>query len=1152
MAVIKVYTRINWLNKSESLTTPLGKTNLNKMDKAINLIDDEVVSMSAKVDEIDTTKVSADQLNNMVTDVSFNDNNGVISITKYNGTVLNIDTAIEKIAVNFEYNAQTQQLILTLENGEKQYIDMSALITQYEFKDTDTIAFSVDSSGKVSASIKSGSITKAMLSSEVMSAITLSENNAAASAQAAAQSATNAELDAKLSQSYSVGKSGIRDGEDTDNSKYYSEQAKKYANEAQEIAGGNFIPNSEKGVANGVAVLDNNLAVEKANKLATARTIALRDSVTGSGTFDGSGNLSIATKRRGCSVGQIEASTTNPYYKFASLKTTSEYSDYSITFKVYTGYADDSKSTGILTAHFRTSGSLNAVENRQLVWEYANSGIDTTKFFLCYKVTPGTDVIVELYVCIDEIYKSYHFEVLAEGSRVANANLWTLYNAHSEGQSPSLPSGYISMKSSLSTIKNPISGNAATAISDKNGNDIVNTYATKKEIAEAIEVDSELSTTSMNPVQNKVITQALQEKADKSETTVNFINPTLQTTTKNGVTCTNNGDGTYKISGTATKATTFSITSTDRKLSNILIADKTYRLVGNSKKSNIKLMLMQWDSEWNYIDDSANDLGEGTNVKINPNTYYVRCNIAVESGVPCDNLVLKPMLTTNLDATYDDFVPYTGDTGSLNGDVAQLQDSKADKTEVPKLVKVDNKTVFLSEDGVLSAKGGGSSIKPKPVSDVSIVSAKSKVTIKWTDPTDIVVDGAVLSQWQKTVLMYKQGTVPPTSLNDGTIAVEETKRNQYQSTGYTVTGLTDGNDYSFSLFAISTDGTSSDKVSVSAKLYATLKVTTEEASLYGKAVTVTSGSQKVTSTFSNSGSVSLRIPWLGNTTISATDGTDTTTATVNIAKYGKSYNAELSFFKIVTFADGTDEEIAKMIQAHYNNKINIADYWAVGDKRKVNLSAMSATGVGESHRAQAVEFAIAGFEHDDLTTAINGHTKAAVTLTQVDCLMDAECEAGTKYGSNNTENGYINSSNTNVGGWESCARRTWCNSVYYNALPSALKNAVKEVNKKTSAGNQSTTIKTTADKIFLLSEIECFGSNTYSVAGEGTQYQYYKNAVANIYKLPKWNSSYNTSAWWQRSPYPGNNATFCYVAENGTIFINNAPSSKGFAPCLCI
>jgi hypothetical protein len=264
MAVVKVYTRINWLNKSESLTTPLGKTNLNKMDKAIDTIDNEVVSISANVNAIDTTKADKTQLNNMVTDISFNDKNGVISITKHNGTVLNIDTAMEKIAVNFEYNAQTQQLILTLENGEKQYIDMSALITQYEFKGTDTIAFSIDSSGKVSASIKNGSITKAMLSSEVMASITLSENNAAASAKAAAQSATNADMDAKLSQSYSVGKSGIRDGEDTDNAKYYSEQAEKFAKEAEDIVGSNFITQAEKGVANGVAVLNANLAVEKA------------------------------------------------------------------------------------------------------------------------------------------------------------------------------------------------------------------------------------------------------------------------------------------------------------------------------------------------------------------------------------------------------------------------------------------------------------------------------------------------------------------------------------------------------------------------------------------------------------------------------------------------------------------------------------------------------------------------------------------------------------------------------------------------------------------------------------------------------------------------------------------------------------------------
>lgn len=224
-----------------------------------------------------------------------------------------------------------------------------------------------------------------------------------------------------------------------------------------EGVGGNYIPNTDKGVAGGVAVLDDNLAVAKANKLATARNIALTGSVTGSRTFDGSGDLNIHTKRRGCSVGQCGESMTNPYYKFASLTSTDAHADYSITFKVYKGFGDNSLSTGILTAHFRTGPTIGTIENYQLVWEYANSSIDTTKFNLCYKATSGTDVMVELYACIDSGWTGYHFEVLAEGNRMTNGNLWTLYDAISEGQLSSLPSEYNSIESSLSTIKNPIS-----------------------------------------------------------------------------------------------------------------------------------------------------------------------------------------------------------------------------------------------------------------------------------------------------------------------------------------------------------------------------------------------------------------------------------------------------------------------------------------------------------------------------------------------------------------------------------------------------------------------------------------------------------------------------------------------------------------------
>lgn len=256
--------------------------------------------------------------------------------------------------------------------------------------------------------------------------------------------------------------------------------------------------------------------------------------------------------------------------------------------------------------------------------------------------------------------------------------------------------------------------------------------------------------------------------------------------------------------------------------------------------------------------------------------------------------------------------------------------------------------------------------------------------------------------------------------------------------------------------------------------------------------------------------------------------------------------------KIVTFADGTDEEIAKMIQAHYNNKINIADYWAVGDMRTVSLSAMAATGVGESHRAQDVQFVIGDFEHDDLATPINGHSKAAVTLLQKDCLMDATSASNSNNGSGDAERGYMNSTNTNVGGWKGCARRTWCNNIYFKAFPTTWQSMVKMVNKKVSVGNNSSTIETVQDKIFLAAEIEIFGSTTYSFAGEGAQYQYYKNATANRYKMPKWSSSSVSHIYWERSPRSGNTTGFCGVNNGGNAGANDANGAYGVAPCLCI
>ena len=257
--------------------------------------------------------------------------------------------------------------------------------------------------------------------------------------------------------------------------------------------------------------------------------------------------------------------------------------------------------------------------------------------------------------------------------------------------------------------------------------------------------------------------------------------------------------------------------------------------------------------------------------------------------------------------------------------------------------------------------------------------------------------------------------------------------------------------------------------------------------------------------------------------------------------------------KLVPWSTGTDEEITAMVNAYYSGKFTLDDVksvWHLGDTRSVDLAAMEATGVRESHRAQTVEMEILDFNHDTLTTPIGSITESLITVDLKNCLRNATVTDTT--GGSNTENGYMNSRDTNVGGWTSCARRTWCNNVFYNALPSYFKTLVKPVNKLTSAGNASSTINTDSDYCFLLSEIEIFGSISLSRAGEGSQYAWFANATANRYKLPKWDSSAVSDRWWERSPRNYYPSYFCNVYNDGNANNNGASIAFGLAPACCL
>lgn len=160
----------------------------------------------------------------------------------------------------------------------------------------------------------------------------------------------------------------------------------------------------------------------------------------------------------------------------------------------------------------------------------------------------------------------------------------------------------------------------------------------------------------------------------------NLLNVTMGTTTKNGITCTANDDGTFTLNGTATASLFFIIINND-DLKKAFGTNEELRLTGAPKgASKTGYYLQIWKNEPEVI---YRDTGGGVTAK-KPNAS---CNaaIVIVNGTVFNNVLFKPMLTTDLTATYDDFEPYTGGIPSPNPDYPQEIKSVMNPT-----VKVSN------------------------------------------------------------------------------------------------------------------------------------------------------------------------------------------------------------------------------------------------------------------------------------------------------------------------------------------------------------------------------------------------------------------------------------------------------------------------------
>ena len=129
--------------------------------------------------------------NKHIKSVELDEATGTFTFTRENGTKIVIGTALEKVAVNFTYDEDSQSLLLTLADGSTETVSLAAFVTTTEFDDSSTIEWSV-SGRKVKAAVKDGSITDTMLSSALKTMLLGYVNRAATSATNAASSERNA------------------------------------------------------------------------------------------------------------------------------------------------------------------------------------------------------------------------------------------------------------------------------------------------------------------------------------------------------------------------------------------------------------------------------------------------------------------------------------------------------------------------------------------------------------------------------------------------------------------------------------------------------------------------------------------------------------------------------------------------------------------------------------------------------------------------------------------------------------------------------------------------------------------------------------------------------------------------------------------------
>lgn len=223
-----------------------------------------------------------------------------------------------------------------------------------------------------------------------------------------------------------------------------------------------------------------------------------------------------------------------------------------------------------------------------------------------------------------------------------------------------------------------------------------------------------------------------------------------------------------------------------------------------------------------------------------------------------------------------------------------------------------------------------------------------------------------------------------------------------------------------------------------------------------------------------------------------------------------------------TFAEATPRQLKKNVLSG-----KAVDLYSVGDTRQITLND-----------GQIITLRLAN-NTTDLYERSDGSGTTGFVLEFVECY-------GTKY--------YMNMSNTNDGGWNTCLIRETVMPLILVQLPDEWQEVVATVKIKGANGyDNGNKLVESNDTLFLPAQKEIYGSVIFSPQTEWdalTRWQWYAQHDTGGDRIKTFNNS--ATLWWLRSPTSTNNSGFRAISSTGDVSGSSSNIRQAIAPAFCL